>query len=162
MNIEIVTALIGAVAVISAACIPELFNRLKKTTKNLKETTNNLERAKEEIDTLNFLVSHMLTQPEKDHLRKLESAKWGGVFEADIRDNFFDAFREEIRHLYNMGFITYDRKNKPDLFDDPKDFGSPDDPKRPYIRRVDKYCKIENPGEKYLNLLKTTGNRSEA
>src|SRR5687768_11871499 len=96
-------AVIGAVgavlAAVMSATIPVLFTRLRK--------------AKAQIDTLTFLVSHMLTHPEKEHLQKIESRE---AFIVDTRHNF-DRFRDEISHLYNLGFITYHAdKNNEDLF----------------------------------------------
>ena len=123
MITEIAVTVIGTIV---SAAILALFARLWK--------------AKAQIDKLSFLVSHMLTIPEKEHLRKIESRE---VFEVDTRENF-KRFNDEISRLYNLGFITYHRdKHNQDLFREGE----------PYLRRVDEHCEIKKPGRVCLDLL---------
>lgn len=131
MSTEIAVALIGAVgAVLSGAGTAVIRNILRK-----------IGRANQQIDSLKFLVSHMLTGPEQNHLRKIASRE---RFAVRTTDNFFDAFRGEIRHLLNMGFIDYhaDEEGR-DLFRDGE----------PVERRVDHHCDIKDAGREYLTLL---------
>jgi hypothetical protein len=130
MNVEIVKAVSGPIATVLAAiataALPILFARLRK--------------AKTQIDTLNFLVAHLLTRPEKDHLRRINAPE---PFMVDTRDNFA-RFRDEISHLLNLGFITYHvDKSGLDMFRDGE----------PYERCVDSHCETTKLGRTYLDLL---------
>jgi hypothetical protein len=109
-----------------------------------------LRRVETEIDMLNFLVSYMLTVPEKEHLQKIEARE---AFEVDSTTGiFFEEFRDEIRHLLNLGFINFHKdKQGRDLFRAVEPNSN--------LRRVDEYCEIERPGKVYLRLLSKVAKR---
>ena len=130
MSTEMAVALTGAVGTILAAVVtailPHIFKRIRKSD--------------ERIETLRFLVSYMLTEPEKNHLRRIASRD---RFVVRTNDNF-DSFREEIKHLLNLRFIDFHTNQQgEDLFRS----GEPTE------RYVNEHCEIRDPGRKYLKLV---------
>lgn len=140
--VTVMVAMAGALVLVSILPhIIEFTISPKGVTAKVSRLENEVERNNEEIKRLNFLVSHLLTKPEKDHLRKIAS---GEVFEVNTENNFlWDQFRDEIGRLYNLGFIDYHASQGLDLFRSGE----------PKLRRVDGHCDIREPGREYLNLL---------
>jgi hypothetical protein len=130
MSTEMAVALTGAagtvLAAVATAMLPNILGKIR--------------RADEKIETLRFLVTYLVTEPERNHLRRISSRE---RFMVRTDDNF-DSFRDEIRHLLNLRFIDYHQNAQGlDLF---REGG-------PVERYVDEHCEIREPGREYLKLV---------
>jgi hypothetical protein len=135
------TALVTLMSIMAGALVlVSILHKVKEFTIGPSGVTGKVEQLEAEVDRLNFLVTYLLTKPEREHLQRIASR---GVFEVNTRDNFWDGFRSEIRRLSNLGFIDYHRDGQGrDLFD----------PDGPELRRADHHCTVTKSGETYLKL----------
>jgi hypothetical protein len=133
------TALVSLLGIMAGALVlVSILHKIMEFSIGPGGVSGKVEHLETVVNRLNFLVTYLLTKPEREHLQRIASRE---VFEVNIRDNFWDGFRSEIRRLINLEFIGYDGRGR-DLFD----------PDGPEVRRVDHYCTVTKSGEAYLKL----------